>query len=121
MRQGWRIEDRGWTTLGYDIHLPSSWNDTEARDIILSELDNSDREIREGALEAAIQFSDRSVIPRLREAADRTSDATEKEAILAAIDYLNLPSLTEYLEQAQTLGLTNGIKRTGFRPAPSIS
>lgn len=73
-------------------------NDTKSRDIILSEVaTNSDKRIRAAALEAAIQFDDRSVVPPLQQIADQTQDPEEKSNILAAIDYINLPSLTEYL------------------------
>ena len=76
-----------------------SWNDdTESRDAILSELKtNSDKTIRAAALEAAIQFGDRSVVPPLQAIAAQTDDPEEKQNILDAIDYINLPSLTEYL------------------------
>jgi hypothetical protein len=76
-----------------------SWNnDDESRDAILSEVaTNSDKQIRAAALEAAIQFDDRSVVPRLQEIAAQTDDPEEKKNILDAIDYINLPSLTEYL------------------------
>ena len=74
-------------------------NDTNSLNTILSELNNSDKEIRKGALEAVIQFADRAAIPRLQEIADRTEDNTEKTALLEAIDYLKLPSLTEYLRK----------------------
>jgi hypothetical protein len=73
-------------------------NDTESRDIILSEVaTNSDRRIRAAALEAAIQFDDRSVVPPLQAIAAQTDDPEEKQSILDAIDYINLPSLSEYL------------------------
>jgi hypothetical protein len=73
-------------------------NDTDSRDAILSELEtNSDKQIRSAALEAAIQFDDRSVVPRLQQIAAETQDPQEKSDIEAAIDYINLPSLTEYV------------------------
>src|SRR5438552_1766238 len=53
-------------------------SDTNSLNTILSELTNSDKEIRKGALDATIQFADRAAIPRLQEIADRTQDATEK-------------------------------------------
>ena len=74
-------------------------NDTNSLNTILSELNNSDKEIRKGALEAVIQFADRAAISRLQGIADRTGDATEKVALLEAIEYLKLPSLTEYLRE----------------------
>jgi hypothetical protein len=73
-------------------------NDVQSRDTILSELKhNPDKAIRAAALEAAIQFNDRSVVPPLKEIAEQTQDPDEKAAILEAIDYINLPSLTEYM------------------------
>ncbi len=101
-------------------------SDTTSRDIILSELQNPDKAIREGALEATIQFGDRSVLPRLQEVADQTEDADEKKALLDAIDYLKLPSLTEYLAshpaERSSLGLTNigapVTNRMGRHPRP---
>jgi hypothetical protein len=72
-------------------------NDAQSRDTILSELKNNpDKQIRAAALEAAIQFDDRSVVPPMQEIAAQTQDPEEKAAILKAIDYINLPSLTEY-------------------------
>jgi hypothetical protein len=84
-------------------------NDASSRDAILSELQNSDRSIRSAALEAAIQFGDRSVLPRLQDVADGTEDPIEKAELLEAISYLNLPSLTEYLAERAAMGLTNSI------------
>ena len=72
-------------------------NDMASRNEILSEVKNNpDKEIRAAALEAAIQFNDRSVVPPLQEIAQQTQDPEEKASILEAIDYINLPSLTEY-------------------------
>jgi hypothetical protein len=73
-------------------------DDMESRDAILSELkDNPDKAVRAAALEAAIQFGDRSVVPAMQEVAAQTQDPEEKAKILEAIDYINLPSLSEYL------------------------
>jgi hypothetical protein len=84
-------------------------NDSASLETILSELRNPDRQIRKGALEATIQFEDRAAIPRLKEIAAETDDEEEKSDLLAAADYLNLPSLTEYLAQQQTQQSTSGI------------
>jgi len=85
-------------------------DDVASRDAILAEMQNPEKEIRKAALEAAIQTGDRSVVPRLQEVAATTEDPREKAEILAAIDYINLPSLTEYLAEQRSqnaLGLTN--------------
>ncbi|HVV02241.1 MAG TPA: hypothetical protein VHH88_12810 [Verrucomicrobiae bacterium] len=71
-------------------------NDEQSLNTILSEMTNSSKAIRQAALQAAIQFDDRSSIPRLKEIAGITSDPGEKQDIEDAIDYLNLPSIADY-------------------------
>lgn len=101
-------------------------NDTNSRDQILSELEtNSDKEVRAAALQAAIQFDDRSVVPRLQQIADETQDPQEKSDIEDAIDYINLPSLTEYLA-SQPPTTKAGVRmipprKTHTTPAPQSS
>jgi len=90
-------------------------NDSASLETILSELRNPDRQIRKGALEATIQFEDRAAIPRLKEIAAATDDEEEKSELLAAADYLNLPSLTEYLAEQQAQREAEGITNP---PAP---
>jgi len=68
---------------------------------IVKELKNPDREIRRAALEALEQADDRSVVPQMQQIAEQTDDPAEKQAILDTIDFINLPSLTEYLHQHQ--------------------
>ena len=70
-------------------------NDTNSLNTIWSELSNPDKDIRDGALAAVVQFGDRSVTPRLRELAAQTEDPAEKVEIIKAADYLELPSLTD--------------------------
>ena len=87
-------------------------NDVQSRDTILSELKNNpDKKIRAAALEAAIQFGDRSVVPPMQEIAAQTQDPDEKAAILDAIDYINLPSLAEFM--AAHPNSTPGSAQTG--------
>jgi hypothetical protein len=76
-------------------------NSPEAHQQIVDELKNPAPEIRKAALEALKQARDRSVIPQMQEMAGQTDDSTEKQAILDAIDFINLPSLTEHLNQQQ--------------------
>jgi hypothetical protein len=80
-------------------------DDADSLESIWSELSNSDKQIREGALEAVVQFGDRSVVPRLRELATQTEDPVEKVNILAAADHLELPTFTEFRREQQTNGL----------------
>ena len=71
-------------------------DDSASLETIWSELSNPDKEIREGALEAVVQFGDRSVVPRLRQLATQTDDPAEKGSITAAADFLELLPLTEF-------------------------
>ncbi len=73
--------------------------DASAHQTIISELKNPDKEIRQTALEALKQVTDRSIVPQMQAVADQTDDPNEKQAILDAIEYINLPSLTEYLHK----------------------
>ena len=74
-------------------------DDSASLDMILSELNNGNPEIRQEAVDAAVQFGSRDAIPRLMEAAAQTEDPKEKSAILDAIEFLKLPTLTEALGQ----------------------
>ena len=76
----------------------------EAHQQIVDELKNSDKAIRHAALEALEQANDRSVVPQMQQIAEQTDDPGEKQAILDAIDFINLPSLTEYLHQSKGKG-----------------
>jgi HEAT repeat protein len=78
-------------------------NDSESLDTILSELNNRDPRIREAAVDAVVQFGSRDAIPKLEDAAAQTENPKEKAAILDAIEFLKLPTLTEALgQQTQT-------------------
>src|SRR5262249_1745050 len=73
-------------------------------------------------LEAIVQFDDRAAIPRLKEIAEQTEDEEEKKEILEAADFINLPSLSEYLAQQQAqrdaMGMTNAPGQSP-RPRPA--
>jgi hypothetical protein len=95
-------------------------NDVASRDAILSEVKtNSDRRIRAAALEAAIQFDDRSVVPPLQAIAAQTDDPEEKQNILDAIDYINLPSLTEYMAANPSHSTIPGVRKLPRRTQAS--
>jgi len=77
-------------------------------DIILSELNNRDPEIRKAALEATIQFGSRDAIPKMADAASQTDDPSEKAAIADAIEFpsfvpesMNLMQLLKSLQRQQ--------------------
>jgi hypothetical protein len=78
--------------------------DAASLDSILSDLNNREPRIRAASLEAAIQFGSRGALPKLMDAAAQTDDPREKAALAEAIEFLKLPSLTEVVEQRNTLG-----------------
>lgn len=82
---------------------------------ILFELENPDKEIRTAALEAAIQFGERTnTIARLKELEARM-EGEERAAIHEAIEYIALPSLREVLAEKRA-------NRSKMKPsAPSKS
>ncbi len=79
-------------------HLVSLQMNSDAASLatLLAGMTNAEPLIRKAALNAIIQFNDRSAIPELQKIADATSDPFEKVDILKAIDYIKLPSFTEY-------------------------
>ena len=92
----------------YDLSMN---DDQDSLNILLSELKNPDKSLRQAALESVIQFDDRSAIPRLEELAAQAKDPKEKIEILQAIEFMKLPSLSEFVEQRtaerSALGITN--------------
>jgi hypothetical protein len=77
-------------------------HDAAALETILSELQNSDRTIRQAAREAIVRVDNRSVLPRLQELAAQTDDPSEKLELLDAIEYISLPSYSQRLAQQKT-------------------
>jgi hypothetical protein len=73
-------------------------NDPKGHQKIVDALYDSDRAIRKAALDALEQANDRSVIPDMQKVADQTDDPDDKQAIEDAIDFIQLPSLTEVLK-----------------------
>jgi hypothetical protein len=74
-------------------------DDAQSLQAILSELTNSDKEIRAAAVESTIQFGSRDAIPVLNDLAARTEDPNEKKELLDAAEFLALPTLTEIRSQ----------------------
>ncbi len=77
-------------------------DDAQSLQTILSELTNSDKEIRAAAVESTIQFGSRDAIPVLNNLAARTGDPNEKKELLDAANFLALPTLTEIRAQNGT-------------------
>jgi hypothetical protein len=60
---------------------------------ILADLTNSEKEIRDAAIEAAKQFGSTNAIPTLKAVAANTTDTEEQIDLLEAADFLSLPSM----------------------------
>lgn len=88
---------------------------------IVDELKNPDKAIRRAALDALEQANDRSVIPQMQQIADQTDDPDDKQAIQDAIDFINLPSLTEVLQQQKAQKMASGNQPQSQPPHSSSS
>jgi hypothetical protein len=75
---------------------------------ILTELTNSSPVIRHTAIEAAIQFGDRSAIPTLKALAARTDDPAEKKELLDAANFMALPTISEVRAQKKLEPMQGG-------------
>ena len=62
--------------------------------IILADLNNPEKEIREAAISAAKQFGSTNAIPALLTAATNTADPAEKIELLDAANFVALPSIS---------------------------
>ena len=67
--------------------------DPAALPLILADLNNPEKEIRDAAMEAAKQFGSKDAIPALKAAADHTEDLAEKIALLQAAEFLTVPAM----------------------------
>jgi hypothetical protein len=67
---------------------------------ILADLTNSEKEIREAAIEATEQFGSTNAIPILKNLAANDTDPQEKAALLDAANFISLPSI---FDGAQTI------------------
>ena len=72
-------------------------SDPASMEAILAEMKSPYPEVRGDALEAIIQFRSRDAIPALKELAAQTEYPKEKVAILEAVEFLQLPTLDEFL------------------------
>ncbi len=95
----------------------SSNEDSASLSTILLELENPDKDVREAALEAAIQFGERTnTIARLTDLAQRTEDEDERAVLREAIEFIKLPSLTEVVNARKAAGLPTGVAKSSQPP-----
>jgi hypothetical protein len=73
----------------------ASTRDAGSLNTVLSGLNDEDAGVRRAALAAAVQIGDRSIIPALQQAMEGDLEPQEKVNIQHAINFLQLPTLTE--------------------------
>jgi hypothetical protein len=93
-------------------------DDADSMHAILSQLTNSDKDIRAAAVESIIQFGSRDAIPVLKDLATRTEDPGEKKDLLDAADFLALPTLSEAREESRKAKMQNAAPPQDASPAP---
>jgi len=76
-------------------------DDSESMRKILAELRSPLPEIRTAALQATREFGSRDAIPYLRAIADDTVDFQEQKNLADLIEYLEIPTLSESLDEPQ--------------------
>jgi len=76
----------------------SATKDLNAKLQLLSEVRNPDGNIREAAFDSLRLIRDRDTIPYLGNLADATTDPAILEQIVEMIEFLEMETLTEYLE-----------------------
>jgi hypothetical protein len=100
----------------------STKSDQVSMEAILAEVKSPFAKVRAEAVEAIIQFRSRDAIPALKQLATQTEDAHEKAAILEAAEFLELPTLEEFMkniDQAKRKGqqdVKKSLDTTASRP-----
>ncbi len=72
-----------------------STRDADSLKTVSSELNDEDASVRRAAVAAAVHIGDRSIIPALQQAMEGDLEPQEKVNIQQAINFLQLPTLTE--------------------------
>jgi hypothetical protein len=72
-----------------------STRDADSLNTVSSELNDADASVRRAAVAAAVEIGDRGIIPALQQAMEGDLEPQEKVKIQQAINFLQLPTLTE--------------------------
>lgn len=82
---------------------------------LLEKMKNPETEVRKAALEGLVQLNDTNAVPGLQKTAEGITDPREKVAIMDAIEYLKMPSITQNVPSEN---LTNAaVANVPFNPA----
>jgi HEAT repeat protein len=71
--------------------------DHKSTETLLAEVRNEHPEIRHAALDAISQSGNRTLIPRLLQAAEEVEDAEQRREITETVEFLKLPTLSEVM------------------------
>jgi hypothetical protein len=94
------LERQEWiTSQVHEIERLAWFDDPESLAKILAELRSPVAEVREAALNATVTSGSRAAVPYLKRLSAETEDPAQRKAVDEAIDYLNLPTLVESLDQ----------------------
>ncbi len=74
------------------------FDDADSLKKILAELSNPQPQIRAAALAATREFGSREAVPYLQAIAEKSKDSVEKNKLAELIEFLNLPTLVEQLD-----------------------
>lgn len=92
-------EDREWVVSRVAELKDLAWSDdAESLHKILAELRNPIAEIHDAALDATRTFASRDAVPYLTALAAETGDSKEQKALNDLIEYLNLPTMLEKMD-----------------------
>jgi hypothetical protein len=89
--------------------------------MLLAKLSHPEAEVRKAAIDALVQLNDTNAIPSMEQAAGTVQDPHEKVALLDAVAYLKLPSVTEGASSVDATPKTDDASRpnrTINRPGP---
>jgi hypothetical protein len=100
------VENQNWITGRIAALDDAAWlDDPESMRRILAEMHNPQPEIRAAARAAITAFGSGDAVPYLEMTATTTHDETERQELVKVVEFLKLPTITEYLEgQEQGVG-----------------
>lgn len=90
-------DDERQSAIDAEVGRLQDWsmnNDPASLSNILLDLTNSEKDVRDAAIEATKQFDSTNAIPTLKAVAMNTTDTDEQIALLEAVKFLELPPLT---------------------------
>ena len=96
-------------------------NHIQIIDAVLEKLSNPEGEVRQTAIRVLREMNDTNAIPGLQHAANTLADPREKVAALDAIDYIKMPSVTDWVPpELATNHQRSDVTITNYQPNPAF-